>query len=152
MRREPLMITTESLKKRETEGDRSMFEDVYETLGRLVHMFLDWIEVTLPAMMLAVFGATVRAINEHSGRWLWHEYFAGIALAMFVGYAVDCTLSSLGLPMRARSLAIAVSGYLSSEVMQALERVYEKKIIFIIGGGPDEKSNSKETNGKLPRK
>jgi len=129
-----------------------MHEDVFETLGRLVHMFLDWIEVTLPAMMLAVFGATVRAIHEHSGRWLWHEYFAGIALAMFVGYAVDSILAALGLPMRARSLAIAVSGYLSSEGMQALKRVYEKRIIFIIGGGPSEKSDREETYGKLSRK
>lgn len=146
MRRRLSMITTVSSKKNRLAGDHAVLNDILDTIHTLVDMFLDWLEVTLPAMMLAVFGATVRAIRDNAEHWLWKDYFAGIVLAMFVGYVVDCILGSTGISIRARGPAIAVSGFLSGEVLRAIKRIYEKRIIFIIGGDPNEKSDSEKSD------
>lgn len=86
----------------------------------LVGQFFEWLHRYFPAMCLAAFGTIVHALNEHHDEWSWKRFGIGLATAFFVGLIMSCLLEPMSIPPSSKSAAIAISGYLSNDVLRTV--------------------------------
>ncbi len=98
--------------------------------GELWTQFCEWIHRYFPAMCLAAFGTIVHALNEHNDEWSWKRFVIGIVTAFFVGLLMCYLLDPMDISPSSKSVAIAISGYLSNDVLRAVSEKMRKKIGF----------------------
>ncbi len=94
----------------------------------LLKQFGEWIHRYFPAMCLAAFGTVIHALNEHHDRWSWKRFVIGIVTAFFVGLIMCYLLDPMSIPPSSKSVAIAISGYLSNDVLRTVSDKWLGKI------------------------
>lgn len=109
-------------------GDRGL-----KMPDKILCHFWEWFSKYLPAMALAVFGAVVHALNDHADEWSWKRFLVGIGTACFIGLVMCYILEPMDVPDTSKSAAIAISGYLSNDVLRAILQKARRKIDLFRG-------------------
>jgi len=88
-----------------------------------------WFEQFLgvcPVFVIALFGGFARVLNrdESKSKATYGEYIAGLVTAAFVGLIVHWVSDAVGLEPKVKSIAIALGGYRSKDVLSVLSKLF----------------------------
>ncbi len=105
----------------ETRGDR-LKEEI--TFFKTV---CEFINESLPAILLAMFGGAVNMLNSKDKQFSWRWFFIGIITAGFVGYVMSTLMCGYGVNEHVSKVAIAISGYSANDILRVLkEKLIER--------------------------
>lgn len=79
-----------------------------------------FINNTLPAILLAMFGGVISVLNTKNKEFTWRWFLTGVLTAGFVGMIMDSFLCAYDISPHIRTAVISISGYSSNDLLQVL--------------------------------
>ncbi|MCP3943229.1 MAG: hypothetical protein GY710_17320 [Desulfobacteraceae bacterium] len=90
--------------------------------------FFSELSLLIPVALLSILGGVVNYINKPKEQFSLWIMLAELITALFVGLVVHFLLQSTSLPPGIKSAVIALSGYVSRDVLFLLKRFFLSKI------------------------
>jgi len=92
-------------------------------------------EEFITAVLVAMCGGAVHAINNKPARWCWRWFVAGIITAAFAGIVTNCILEGLGAPEKTRVALVGMAGYAAHDLLEVLK---QRLLNLVKGVGQNE--------------
>lgn len=76
----------------------------------------------IAAILIAMFGGAVNAINNKPARGGWRWFVAGIITAAFAGIVMNFILEGLGASEQIRVALVGMAGYAAHDLLEVLKQ------------------------------
>lgn len=88
-----------------------------------------FVNTSLPAILLAMFGGTVKILNnKRKDPFSWRWFLIGNLTAGFVGYIMSQITCELSISSGMTNVVVAISGYSANDILKALRDKLVKKV------------------------
>ena len=79
-------------------------------------------EEFITAVLIAMSGGAVNALNNKPPRWGWRWFVAGIITAAFAGIVMNFILEGLGASEKIRVALVGMAGYAAHDLLEVLKQ------------------------------